>query len=88
MKIDEIDNGFMLPLKNLSNETQVYYALTHEQATDVEIRDLLGNIKYAKRNLSAKEQLNINCQGWTSGVYVVNLLQNGEVIKQEKLIIK
>lgn len=91
-----------LPTQTLENNLQIVpnpvpsgiatlrYNLISDGSVQIIIRDYLGkNIQFINKNISAKGAYTekINVQNFTTGIYQVEILQNGQVVGRQKLVV-
>ncbi|MEY3235949.1 MAG: hypothetical protein RI883_50 [Bacteroidota bacterium] len=91
LSVSELENtlGMNVYPNPTNTNTTVSFSLTNESTVSVNVTDLAGKviITNALGTVSGAQNINVNTENLTSGVYMVNVSVNGNV-STEKLIVR
>lgn len=65
----------------------INYELEQEAGILIEISDMEGKVKFAKRPTNLLDQFSIDIQGWETGIYFATLKINGKLTETVKFLI-
>ncbi|NOX48771.1 MAG: T9SS type A sorting domain-containing protein [Chlorobi bacterium] len=65
----------------------IEYGLEREVASNIEIYDISGNLKYSDSFTNRQDRITIDTRNWKPGVYIVTLKSNGMLVESLKFTI-
>lgn len=83
--IDDLKANHLFSIHPNPANDNMTISITNNENTTVKIVDLLGNIIYTADLLGTKE---IDVKSFNNGMYIVQTLQNDEIISNQKLLIQ